>query len=186
MPTYSRPSVSRAALATAHGTAVVACTTACSPPHSTDLENAKREIVELFAKITEIRRKAEHSEYMVEEICRDIKKLDYAKRHLTTTITALRRLSMLVNAVGATACIPVILHLYNMHHDACIGACDTLPTDQLQHAVERHEYAEAAQLLEAVQQLFAHFQAYGNVPKVRFNHPPRAPHILIQRHERLY
>ena len=57
--------------------------------------------MELFAKITEIRRKAEHSEYMVEEICRDIKKLDYAKRHLTTTITALRRLSMLVNAVGA-------------------------------------------------------------------------------------
>jgi len=36
-----------------------------------------------------------------QEICRDIKKLDYAKKHLTATITALRRLSMLVNAVGA-------------------------------------------------------------------------------------
>ena len=36
-----------------------------------------------------------------QEICRDIKKLDYAKSHLTATITALRRLSMLVSAVGA-------------------------------------------------------------------------------------
>lgn len=45
-----------------------------------------------------------------------------------------------------------------------VNVCTT--TDQLQHAVERHEYGEAAQLLEAVQQLFAHFQSYGNVPKV--------------------
>ena len=32
---------------------------------------------------------------MVQEICRDIKKLDYAKKHLTNVITALRRLGML-------------------------------------------------------------------------------------------
>ena len=38
--------------------------------------------------------------------------------------------------------------------------------DQLQRAVERGEYAEAARLLEAVQQLAAHFQAFGSVPKV--------------------
>ena len=37
---------------------------------------------------------------MVQEICRDIKKLDYAKKHLTHTITALRRLAMLISAVG--------------------------------------------------------------------------------------
>ena len=36
-----------------------------------------------------------------QDICRDIKKLDYAKQHLTHTITAFRRLSMLVTAVGA-------------------------------------------------------------------------------------
>ena len=58
-------------------------------------------IEELFGKIGEIRRKAEASEVMVQEICRDIRKLDYAKTHLTHTITALRRLAMLVNAVGA-------------------------------------------------------------------------------------
>ncbi len=38
--------------------------------------------------------------------------------------------------------------------------------DQLQRAVERGEYAEAARLLEAVQQLAAHFAAFGSVPKV--------------------
>ncbi len=37
---------------------------------------------------------------MVQEICRDIKKLDYAKQHLTQSITALRRFAMLCNAVG--------------------------------------------------------------------------------------
>ena len=102
-----------------------------------DLAGARSTIEELFAKIHEIQRKAEQSELMVQEICRDIKKLDYAKKHLTATITALRRLSMLVNAV-----------------------------DQLQLAVERHEYAEAAHLLEAVQQLSSHFQSYVHIPKV--------------------
>ncbi|PWA73430.1 membrane trafficking VPS53 family protein [Artemisia annua] len=32
---------------------------------------------------------------MVQEICRDIKKLYFAKKHITTTITALHRLTML-------------------------------------------------------------------------------------------
>jgi hypothetical protein len=46
-------------------------------------------------KIREIKSKAEQSEMMVQEICRDIKKLDFAKKHVTTTITALHRLTML-------------------------------------------------------------------------------------------
>ncbi|DBA74723.1 TPA: hypothetical protein ACH3X2_009385 [Trebouxia sp. C0005] len=102
-----------------------------------DLDKSKMEIQELFGKINEIRRKAEQSEVMVQEICRDIKKLDYAKKHLTYTITALRRLAMLINAV-----------------------------DQLQRAVERQEYSEAAHLLEAVQQLSLHFQSFAQIPKV--------------------
>ena len=48
-------------------------------------------------KMEEIKRKANESEVMVEEICRDIRKLDYAKKHITTTITALNRLGMLGN-----------------------------------------------------------------------------------------
>ena len=50
---------------------------------------------ELNGHIQEIKSKADQSEAMVQEICRDIKKLDYAKKHLTSTITALRRLGML-------------------------------------------------------------------------------------------
>jgi uncharacterized protein YecA (UPF0149 family) len=54
---------------------------------------------ELTQKISEMKEKAEQSEVMVQEICRDIKKLDFAKKHITTTITALHRLAMLVSAV---------------------------------------------------------------------------------------
>lgn len=68
-----------------------------------DLTNAKLTIDALFGKIRDIQRKAEQSELMVQEICRDIKKLDYAKKHLTSTITALRRLAMLVTAIGGWA-----------------------------------------------------------------------------------
>ena len=65
-----------------------------------DLSSATAAIDELFGKINDIRRKAEQSEVMVQEICRDIRKLDYAKQHLTQSITALRRFAMLCNAVG--------------------------------------------------------------------------------------
>ena len=74
---------------------------------------------------------------MVQEISRDIKKLDYAKRHLTTTITGLKRLHMLVTAV-----------------------------DQLEFMAQRREYSEAANLLNAVNQLSSHFEQYTGVPKV--------------------
>lgn len=50
---------------------------------------------ELASKITDIQAKAAKSEQMVQEICKDIRSLDYAKKHLTATITALRRLNML-------------------------------------------------------------------------------------------
>jgi len=38
--------------------------------------------------------------------------------------------------------------------------------DQLQQAVERNEYGEAAHLIEAVQQLAGHFQSFVAIPKV--------------------
>jgi hypothetical protein len=41
-----------------------------------------------------------------------------------------------------------------------------LPADQLQRAVERNEYGEAAHLIEAVQQLAGHFQSFVAIPKV--------------------
>lgn len=83
----------------------------CMHARRQDLTAAKAAIEELFGKIGEIRRKAEASEVMVQEICRDIRKLDFAKTHLTHTITALRRLAMLVNAVGAPPTPPALLLL---------------------------------------------------------------------------
>lgn len=55
-----------------------------------ELGIVQAQILELFGKIHEIQHKAEDSEAMVQEICRDIKKLDYAKQHLTHAITSLR------------------------------------------------------------------------------------------------
>jgi hypothetical protein len=61
---------------------------------------------ELTQKISEMKEKAEQSEVMVQEICRDIKKLDFAKKHITTTITALHRLAMLgVSVIWIPFCI---------------------------------------------------------------------------------
>ncbi|VAH66728.1 unnamed protein product [Triticum turgidum subsp. durum] len=102
-----------------------------------ELAAATNAVQELMYKIREIKTKAEQSETMVQEICRDIKKLDCAKRHITTTITALHRLTMLVSAV-----------------------------EQLQVMASKRQYKEAAAQLEAVNQLCSHFEAYRDVPKI--------------------
>ncbi|XP_039064783.1 vacuolar protein sorting-associated protein 53 A-like isoform X2 [Hibiscus syriacus] len=102
-----------------------------------DLAAATHAVEELTYKIREIKTKAEQSEIMVQEICRDIKKLDFAKKHITTTITALHRLTMLVSAV-----------------------------EQLQIMASKRQYKEAAAQLEAVNQLCSHFEAYRDIPKI--------------------
>ncbi|GMP23649.1 hypothetical protein CsSME_00001171 [Camellia sinensis var. sinensis] len=102
-----------------------------------DLAAATCAVEELMYKIREIKSKAEQSETMVQKICRDIKKLDFAKKHITTTITALHRLTMLVSAV-----------------------------EQLQLMASKRQYKEAAAQLEAVNQLCSHFEAYKDIPKV--------------------
>lgn len=99
-----------------------------------DVDEAKAAIRELFEKIRDMKAKAEQSEVMVQEICRDIKQLDFAKRHLQTTITALKRLHMLVTAV-----------------------------DQLQGVAKAKQYRESANLLDAVRQLLTHFESYTQV-----------------------
>ena len=74
---------------------------------------------------------------MVQDICKDIRQLDIAKRHLTNTILTLARLKTLTSAV-----------------------------QQLQGHVGRRSYEEAAPLLEAAIQLFTHFADYARVPKI--------------------
>jgi DNA-binding transcriptional ArsR family regulator len=102
------------------------------------IESASGSIGELFGKISKIKEKASQSEIMVQEICRDIRALDTAKRHLTNTIRALRNLHMLVSAVG-----------------------------QLDFMVAEKQYKLAAERLRAIEDLFTLFAAYGDVPKIR-------------------
>ncbi|CAI5458966.1 unnamed protein product [Closterium sp. Yama58-4] len=102
-----------------------------------DLAASMRAIEELWVKMRAIKAKAEQSEEMVQEICRDIKKLDCAKKHITATITALNRLAMLVFAV-----------------------------DRLQALAANRQYRDAADQLQAVTQLLAHFEAYRDIPKI--------------------
>ncbi|GFH10136.1 Vps53, partial [Haematococcus lacustris] len=93
--------------------------------------------MELYDRVKEIQHKAEESETVVQDICKDIRKLDFAKRHLTNAITALRRLAMLTAAVTDL--------------EACSG--------------RRDSYKKSANLLEAVHQLMEYFQQYEDVPK---------------------
>lgn len=102
-----------------------------------DLAAATSAVKELMYKVREIKNKAEQSETMVQEICRDIKKLDFAKKHITTTITALHRLTMLVSAI-----------------------------EQLQVMASKRQYKEASAQLEAVSQLCSHFDGYRDNPKI--------------------
>jgi vacuolar protein sorting-associated protein 53 len=80
-----------------------------------DISEAQFAIKELFEKIGDIKTKASQSERMVQEICADIKKLDCAKNHLQSTITSLKRLQMLITAVG------------QLEVAICLSLCFSLP-----------------------------------------------------------
>eukprot|EP01028_Stygiella_incarcerata_P013922 TRINITY_DN8643_c0_g1_i1.p1 TRINITY_DN8643_c0_g1~~TRINITY_DN8643_c0_g1_i1.p1 ORF type:complete len:859 (-),score=212.96 TRINITY_DN8643_c0_g1_i1:47-2461(-) len=103
-----------------------------------DLQRSMRTIHELFEKVRAIKTKADRSEEMVQALCQDIKLLDYAKRNLTTTITTLRRLHMMIQAV-----------------------------DQLKDMTLDRRYRDAANLVQAVNELVAHFEPYSDVSHIR-------------------
>jgi len=102
-----------------------------------DIGDARATMSELSTKIAAIKRKAEESEAIAREICRDIKSLDVAKRHLEKTITALKRMHMLSTAVA-----------------------------QLRKASRSKDYGEAGNLLEAIGRLVRYFEPHGAVPRV--------------------
>jgi hypothetical protein len=102
-----------------------------------DIADAKDSIGDLHAKIIEIKKKSEASEQLVQDICKDIKQLDVAKRHLTNSILTLARLKTLTEAVG-----------------------------QLQVHTAAKSYDEAAPVLEAAIHVFTFFADYSRVPKV--------------------
>nr|XP_006823125.1 PREDICTED: vacuolar protein sorting-associated protein 53 homolog [Saccoglossus kowalevskii] len=102
------------------------------------LEEAQKAIQELFRRIKDIKEKAEQSEQMVKEITRDIKQLDHAKRHLTSSITTLNHLHMLVGGV-----------------------------DSLESLIRKRQYREVANLLQGVINVMEHFEKYMSIPQIR-------------------
>uniref|UniRef100_A0A8I3WP87 Vacuolar protein sorting-associated protein 53 homolog n=1 Tax=Callithrix jacchus TaxID=9483 RepID=A0A8I3WP87_CALJA len=107
-------------------------------PTEQALEEAQKAIQQLFGKIKDIKDKAEKSEQMVKEITRDIKQLDHAKRHLTTSITTLNHLHMLAGGV-----------------------------DSLEAMTRRRQYGEVANLLQGVMNVLEHFHKYMGIPQIR-------------------
>jgi hypothetical protein len=102
-----------------------------------ELEQAKLSIQDLYKQISEIKDKAQRSERMVEEVTRDIRSLDYAKKNLTASITALKRLNMLVTGVA-----------------------------QLRAMAGKRQYREVGALLQAVGSLSVCFEDFQHIPKI--------------------
>ncbi|CAG7959346.1 hypothetical protein PENNAL_c0026G05014 [Penicillium nalgiovense] len=101
------------------------------------IQAAKADLSELFKKIDDVRERALKTEQAITDMTADIKQLDSAKKNLTLSMTALKRLQMLTTAY-----------------------------DQLQALSRTRQYGECAQLLQAVIQLMAHFKSYRSIDQI--------------------
>ncbi|PWZ02161.1 hypothetical protein BCV70DRAFT_198444 [Testicularia cyperi] len=101
------------------------------------MSHVQQSIAALLEQLHLIREKARESENVVREITRDIRSLDIAKRNVMASMTALKRLQMLVNGV-----------------------------DQLERLAETRRYREAASSLQAVRSLLDFFQSYRGVERI--------------------
>jgi hypothetical protein len=100
------------------------------------VQEAKASVEELKHRILQVRDKASQSEAAVLEITKEMKRLDCAKQHLQRTITTLKRLHMLVNAVEQLR--------------ICCAA-EPFP-----------DYVTASQLVDATKLLMTYFSGYTN------------------------
>eukprot|EP01080_Neovahlkampfia_damariscottae_P005095 gene5095-8694_t len=103
-----------------------------------DLIISKQAIKELFAKIQDIKHKAEQSENMVIEITRDIKALDHGKKNISNTIGAITKLQMLDNVLN-----------------------------QLKNLIDEKQYNRVSDLLKVSIDLDLYFKNYKDIPKVK-------------------
>ena len=101
----------------------------------------------MFSKINQIRDKAEESEDMVQEITKDIKSLDYAKRHLTTSITTLRKLNMLGTISFHFYFIFIFIFYFYFFFLFLLTPhlCDDPPSSVCNGSIEGYEPKEAVQ-----------------------------------------
>jgi len=65
---------------------------ALAPTLERDVQHAKAAVQQLASRIAQVQSQAQASEVAILEITKDMKRLDYAKKHLQRTITALKRL----------------------------------------------------------------------------------------------
>ena len=118
---------------------------ALSPTLARDVVHARNASNQLVRRVRQVRDQARKSEAAVIEITRDMKRLDHAKRHLQRTITALKRLHMLLHAAE------------QLRMAAMVTPAQPVP-----------RYGSAAHLVDATRLLLGHFGGYmGSVPKMR-------------------
>ncbi|KAG6877048.1 hypothetical protein C0993_010734 [Termitomyces sp. T159_Od127] len=94
-------------------------------------------ISDLLGQMSRIREKATESEAVVRNITKDIQVLDTAKKNLILSMTTLKRLQMLVNALT-----------------------------QLEDLVKEKKYSDIAETLAAVKQISVTFKTYNGVPRI--------------------
>ncbi|KAI9356191.1 Vps53-like protein [Zopfochytrium polystomum] len=102
-----------------------------------EIEQCKSAIRELFERIRLIREKASSSEQMVQDITRDIKSLDQAKKNLVTSISTIKRLQMLAASL-----------------------------DYIKLLAQRRQYLETSQLLQVIMSLITDFETFRNVAQI--------------------
>ena len=119
---------------------------ALAPSLARDVVRARNAVIGLTTRVLQVQAQAKKSEEAVLEITRDMKRLDYAKRHLQRTITALKRLHML-------------LHAAEQLRMAAMVSEEKQPIPR---------YRAAAHLVDATRELLGHFEGYfASVPKMR-------------------
>ena len=118
---------------------------ALAPTLAKDVQHARYAVIQLTKRIQQVQQQAQKSEIAVLEITRDMKRLDFAKKHLQRTITALKRLHMLLHAAE------------QLRLAAMVTPQQPIP-----------RYETAAHLVDATRLLLGHFDGYMNsVPKMR-------------------
>jgi vacuolar protein sorting-associated protein 53 len=119
------------------------------------VQSAKSSVMELERRILQVKEKAGNSESAVLAITKDMKRLDCAKQQLQKTITALKRLHMLVQAVeqlrltslAAVAAPPVVVGPTAIKTSSSASSSSDC-------------YKTASHLVMAIAQLSQHFEAY--------------------------
>ncbi|KDQ27540.1 hypothetical protein PLEOSDRAFT_1104224 [Pleurotus ostreatus PC15] len=94
-------------------------------------------ISDLLGQMSRIREKATESEAVVRNVTKDIQVLDLAKKNLITSMTTLKRLQMLVNALS-----------------------------QLEDLIKERQYGDIAQTLSAVKQISSTFKPFSSIHRI--------------------